>query len=258
LAELDRWMWLGGSLLLALVTTNASWQAWRRRGGRARFGSFVRSGLFPPLRQLARLLYYIGLPFCALTLGHAAVGRSLGLQSLPSSPDLAAAWADWARDLSWAVGLGLAAWSVLAVGWLAVRRAGGGPEPIASHASTWVLLREAAFHEVHWSFYRNAPSVVLGLYWGAWAGLGLVALEAALNPWWRGDLGEASRAPAALVRAGLAALSATLCLQTENLWLAVLVHWGVTWGLVAWTRAFPLRDRQTPKAPDGYFQTCSK
>ncbi len=240
MAEAERWVWLGGSLLLAVVATQAAW--WLRRWGKsqAQVDRLVSSPFFPLLLQATRLLYAIGLPFAALVWGHdAVVGRLLGLQPL------AANWTDWARDVSWAVGLGFAAWAVLAAGWWAVRRAGSDSEPIYIPASAWLLLREAAFHEVHWAFYRNAPIVALwatmgaarGTYWGTWAGVGLVALEAALNPWYRSALGDNSRRPAKLVRAGLSTLSAALYLETGNLWLAILTHWAVTWGLAAWTQA---------------------
>jgi hypothetical protein len=245
-----RWIWLGGSLLLGVVATQTAWWMGRRDESQAWPDSLVRSPLSSVAVQIARFLYYIGLPFCALVWGRdAVVGRHLGLQPLVSPVTPAAHWADWARDLGWGVGLGLAAWIILAVGWRAVRRAGVSPEPAGVYTSTWILLREAAFQEVHWSFYRNALVVVLGAslgaslgtYWGVWIGLGLVTLEAGLNPWWRAALEDAARAPAALVRAGLAVLSAAL-------YLAVLVHWGVTWGLAGWVRAFPLRDHPTLEA----------
>ena len=121
--------------------------------------------------------------------------------------------------------------------------------PAGTRAPFWVLLREAIFYEVHWAFYRNAPLVFLGTYWGAWAGLGLVAVEAALNPCtWR-DLGDGVRLPGLLVRAGLAVLSTVLAQQTGNLWLAVLVHWAITWALARWVRVLAAR-RPAPSPVD--------
>ena len=242
MAEAERWIWLGGSFLLSVIITQAAWRLRRWERGEARLASLARSPLFPPLLQAARFLYYIGLPFAALVWGQdAVVGRLLGLQPLPALPtehpsvDLAARWADWAGDVAWAVGLGLAAWAVLAAGWRTVGGVVGGP-PKGSDASPWTLLREAVFQEAHWVFYRNAPIVVLGTYWGTWAGLGLVALEAAINPWWRARLQDPTRALATLVQVGLAVLSSALYLKTANLWLMIPVHWGVAWGLAAWAR----------------------
>lgn len=186
-----------------------------------------------PLKFLLRFLFYAALPFAALLWGHdAVVGRVLGLQPLPHSGamDEAAAWADWARDVGWAVGLGAMTWALLAVGGWALRRLPGRPTSLASDGFAWDALPEATFHEVHWAFYRNAPVVALGAYWGAWAGLALTLLEALLNPRWRANFHSPHQAPGTLLRAALAVLSVVLFLQTGNLWLAVLVHGLVGWG----------------------------
>lgn len=250
MAESERWLWLGGSLALAVATAQVSWWLWHRESSRARLERVVRAPFYPSLVQLIWLLYTVGLPVAALIMGHdAVVGRLLGLQPLAGLDPLAS-WADWARDVGWAVALGVPAGAVLAAGWWAVWRSGAAPRPAGAQTPAWVLLLAAVGHETHWAFYRNAPVVVLGPYWGTWAGLGLIALEAALNPWWLADLRERARAPQALLRAGLAALSAALYLQTTNLWLAVLVHWLVTWGLAAWARALANRAPLTrPEAP---------
>jgi hypothetical protein len=200
----------------------------------------------PSLFVFLRALFYVGIPFAALIWGRdAVIGRLLGLQPMVSlnallgepvtAAEIAANWADWARDVGWAVGLGTAAWAVLSAGWWAASRAPTSHLPAGSSLSPWARLREATFHEVHWAFYRNAPILELGLYWGAWFGLGLAALEALLNPHWRVSLGSPDGAPAAVMRAGMAVLSTVLFLQTQNLWLTVMVHWAVTWGLSAWT-----------------------
>jgi hypothetical protein len=109
-----------------------------------------------------------------------------------------------------------------------------------------LFLREAAYHEAHWAFYRNAPILAAGTYWGVWIGLALAALEAALNPAWRRGLADPQRAPAQLMRAALAVVSSVLFLLTENLWLALILDWGVSrgWGTLA--RALPLKLRTTP------------
>jgi len=249
-AESERWLWLGGSLLLAVIATQVAWWLWRREKSRTTLERAVRSPFFAPLYQLVWLLYTVGLPIAALIAGHdAVVARLLGLQPLVGL-DPAASWNDWARDVGWAVALGAAAWAVLVAGWRATWRSGRLGRPEGAQTPAWALLLAAVGHETHWAFYRNAPVVVLGPYWGTWAGLGLIALEAALNPWWRSDLRERERAPQALLRAGLAVLSAAIYLQTTNLWLAVLVHWLITWGLAAWARALAERAPLTrPEVP---------
>ncbi len=241
---LEPWLWLGGSLLLALVATWTAWWLERAKGRNPRIASVLDGPFYPLFVEVGRLLFYLGLPAAALLWGRdAVVGRLMGFQSLlllnglvgdpAPAGDIAANLADWMRDVGWAVGLGAAAWAVLALGWWTARR-GAAPLRLDSGPLSGIVgLREAAYHEVHWAFYRNAPIVALGPYWGTWAGLVLTALEAVLNPFWRASLGDADRASLPLLRAGMAFVSAALFLKTGNLWLAVLVHWGVLWGLSA-------------------------
>jgi len=255
------WLWLGGSLLLAALWANLSWFFRQPRSGAA--GEFVarlNAWRFSPwLLQFLRLSYYIGVPFAALLWGHdAVVGRLLGLQPLnlsiadgkEATASVAANWLDWAHDVGWAAILGIAAWGVLALGWWAYRRAmvAAGEEDGATGAngSGWVLLREAAYHEAHWAFYRNAPILAVGTYWGVWTGLALVALEAALNPGWRKDLSDPQQALSQLMRGALAIVSSVLFLLTENLWLALALHWGVSGGLAMLARALPLPSAHRP------------
>ena len=250
----EGWLWLGGSLLVAILGANLAWFFRRPRSGA--IGDFVADlsarRFSPAFLQFLRLLYYIGIPFAALLWGRdAVVGRLLGLQRLDlplagaheSGAYLAVNWLDWAHDAGWAVTLGAGTWGLLALGWWAYRRAtsaaGEGEMVAGAGSSGWAFLREAAYHEVHWAFYRNAPVVALGTYWGAWIGLVLVASEAALNPAWRSGLVDPQRAPASLMRAGLAVFSSVLFLSTGNLWLALVSDWGISWGLAALARAFP-------------------
>lgn len=249
----EGWLWLGVSLLLAVFWSNLVWlfspwvEADRARG---EFGSLaerivveVATWRFASAsHQILRLLYYVGLPFAALFWGHdAIVGRLFGLQPLlvpeaggtQQSTLLSANWLDWLGDLGWAAVIGLGSWGVLVLGALAWRRAlsslEGDGEGTGSPESR--TLREAVYHEIHWAFYRNAAIVVWGLYWGIWMGLGLVALEALANPIWRKAMSDPTQAPRQLLRASLAVVSSLLFLQTQNLWLAVVVHAAVTWGL---------------------------
>lgn len=251
----EGWLWLSGSWLLAVVWANLAWFFRRPRAGAVGgfVGRLVAWRFSPWLFQLLRLSYYIGIPFAALLWGHdAVVRRLLGLQQLEpplssggqAGTNVAANWLDWARDLGWAVTIGIGAWMVLALGWWAYRRAvvtAGGLEGVSGGSSSgWLLLREAAYHEAHWAFYRNAPILAAGTYWGVWMGLAVVGLEAALNPAWRKSLANPARAPGGLMRAALAVVSSVLFLLTENLWLAVALDWGVSWGVVTLARAFPL------------------
>lgn len=261
----EGWLWLGGSLFLAALCTNLAWFFRQPRPGViGEFITYLVAWRFSPwLLQLVRLLYYIGVPFAAFLWGRdAVIGRLLGLQPFALSisggkearADVAANWLDWAHDIGWAVALGIGAWGLLALGWWAYRRflitagitAGEGDMVAGANGSGWVLLREAAYHEAHWAFYRNTPSLAVGTYWGLWTGLLLVALEAMLNPAWRKDLADPQRAPARLLRGALAVVSGALFLLTQNLWLALTLHWGVSWGLTAFARALPLLSIHKP------------
>jgi hypothetical protein len=251
----EGWLWLGGSLLVAAVWTNLAWFFRQPRAGAV--GDFVARlvdwRFSPGLLQLFRLLYTVGVPFAALLWGHdAVVRRLLGLQQFelptldgePTSGIVAANWLDWSHDVGWAVALGIGAWALLALGWWGYRRAvlaAGELDRVAGvDSSGWNLLREAAYHEAHWAFYRNAPILALGMYSGVWVGLALVALEAALDPAWRRGLATPGQAPGRLMRLALAVVSSVTFLLTENLWLMLALHWGISWGLVALARTLPL------------------
>ena len=253
----ESWLWLGGSLLLAILWANLAW--YFRQPRSSSIGEFVTriiSWRFAPLLlQFLRLLYYIGLPTAALLWGQdAVVQRYLGLPSGQSD-----VWLKWAHELGWAAALGTGAWTLLMLGWWTYRRALHTAEkksPIAgANASGWILLREAAYHEVHWAFYRNAPVIfVLARitgegYWGAWIGLALVALEAALNPAWRKGLADPEKAPTQLMRGALAVVSSVLFVLTKdgNLLLSLLLHFGVSLGLSALVRVFPLLPPHRPE-----------
>ncbi len=257
----EGWLWLSSSLLLAALWANLAWFFCQTSSGAV--GDFIARltawRFSPRLLQLLRLLYYIGVPFAALLWGHdAVIGRLLGLQQLDlpipggkeASADITANWLDWAHDVEWAVALGLGAWALLALSWWAYRRAivttGAGDVVTRANSSGWVLLREAAYHEIHWAFYRNMPVLAVGTYWGVWIGLALAALEATLNPAWHKGMTDPQWAPGQLMRGALAVVSGVLFLLTQNLWLALALHWGVSWGLATLAQALPLLPVRKP------------
>jgi hypothetical protein len=255
LASGEAWLWMAGSLLLAGLWTNLAWlfSPWVEAGRSPddseslaeRIVILLASWRFSPvLFQGLRLLYYVALPFAALFWGYdAVISRFFGLQRLilPTSGALAgsasinANWLDWANDIGWAAALGLGSWALLMVaGWVRRRAlAGTDRSRPGGRVSVWETLREALYHETHWAFYRSAPIETFGLYWGPWAGLTLAALEALINPAWRKGLRHPERAAALLLRAALAVISSLLFLRTQNLWLAILLHWGVASSLRA-------------------------
>ncbi|MGD2103957.1 MAG: hypothetical protein PVJ55_02435 [Anaerolineae bacterium] len=210
----------------------------------------------PALFQGVRLLYYVGIPSAALFWGRdAVVGRFLGLQRLilpgpaGGSPSIGANWSAWAHDLGWAAVLGLGSAGLLLLAGLTHRKVLSEADGISrgERARGMGTAREAFYHEIHWAFYRNAPIVALGTYWGTWAGLAIVAVEAASNPGWRGDLRDRVRSWPRLWRGALIVVSAVLFLRAQNLWLASLVHWGVSWVLkTVQAEGSPVPSRKDP------------
>jgi hypothetical protein len=124
----DRWLWLGGSVLIALLATWATWFLCHWGRSRAWTERLTASPFFSPLLQAFRFLYYVGGPFAALLWGQdAVVERLLGLEPLPRllgvpiSPDeKMALWMEGVHGVGWAVFLGITAWAILAFIWWAV------------------------------------------------------------------------------------------------------------------------------------------
>jgi hypothetical protein len=86
----------------------------------------------------------------------------------------------------------------------------------------------------------------MNMYGGTWIGLALAALEATLNPSWHKGLTDPGQAPAQLLQGALAVVSGVQFLLTQNLWLALPLHWAVSWAVVAFARALPIAKTGTP------------
>lgn len=250
---LEAWLWLGVSFLLAVLWANLAWlfvpwaDAQEAPGPDASLAQRIVYHLAnwrfaPSLFQGLRLLYYVGLPSAALFWGHdAVVGRFLGLKRLilPGSTStsisfsVSSNWSAWAHDLGWSAILGSGALGLLLLTHVAYQRALNDAKSVSKRkrTKTWETIREALYHEIHWAFYRNAPIVALGSYWGTWAGLVLVVVEAASNPAWRRAVRTPAQSWSRLSRAALSVVSCLLFLRAQNLWLALLVHWGISWAL---------------------------
>ena len=266
----ERWLWLGGSFLLAVLSANLAWLF--RKYHLGKIGDLVSRlsawSFSPWLLQFLRLLYYVGVPSAALMGRRVIVEQYLGLSGgTEAIASETAKWTHCVRSLGWAAVLGIGTWSLLSLGWWGYRRASLSVANVADVADrgqvfaadvpVWVLLREAIYHEVHWAFYRNAPIVAFherggDVYWGIWIGLAIVALEAILNPAWRKGLADPQKAPAQLMRGALAVVSSVLFWEMPNLWLAMALHLGVSWALVALTRALPLPSTR----PTDQISTC--
>lgn len=230
----ERWLWLAGSLGIAL---SVSWAGWFVRRSRVPQWPWLERwqhwrGRFW-LVQSARLLYAIGIPAAALFWRGALTERGLGLQpwlwSAAASPGAAQANCEnWVRDLGWAVTIMAGTGALLALGRRTIRHSIGKSFPLRRDLG--VALREALYHQVHWAFYREPFVLIWGISNGAWFGLLLVALEAVLNPTRWADLRSPQRGRDLLVRAVLAVASILVYIRTQNLWLALLVDVVLGWG----------------------------
>jgi hypothetical protein len=171
------------------------------------------------LYQIVRLAFYLGVPFVALYLGWIDL-RSIGLGLL-----------DWAEGARWAIVILLAAWLLLMIVWLPYLRATlSMPAPSETQHSFARRLVELIYMQAHWAFYRAAAIVFLtgilpdAFYWGAVAGLGLVCVEAFLNPRVRAQLTRIGAADQLIWNASQAFINTLAFLVTRNLPLLMLIH----------------------------------
>lgn len=207
--------WTFGSIALFVIAARLSATAAGRRARVTLAGHIAAEG--------ARLAFYVGTPYAALLAG-AFAPRDVGLQGSPSL-DLILGWTPeaWTRTTGQAAALG--GLTLVAIVALArqVRRAGGFA-PLAlgvDHVPIARSIREAAYAEAHWAFYRALPIALLAdAHWAALAGLALAAAEALIA----GQRTERIRPFEALV----AGMSATLfALSGGNAWVAVALQIGV-------------------------------
>lgn len=168
--------------------------------------------------QLARIAFYLGLPFVALYFGWIDL-RSVGLGVL-----------DWAEGMRWAIVIALAAWLLLMVIWLPYLRATldvRAPETQPSFARRMV---EMLYMQAHWTLYRAAAITLFtgvltdAFYWGTVAGLGLTCAAALLNPQLRARLGSIASADLDIWNFGQAFINALAFLATRNLLLGLLIQ----------------------------------
>ena len=230
----ERWLWLGGSVVLAILAAGVNWllhsppgklvvwqQRWQRWPGR------------PWVQELVRLVYYLGLPASALLWRGALTERGLGLQPFPWSPTIISAahtvinWTDWVRDLGWTGGIALAAALIVFLSQRQVIRLRH-TSP-ARHRDIGVAFRAATYQESHWAFYR-APFVLLwGTALGSWAGILPLLVENILNPLFWEELSSAKRGYNLWLNGILFIASTLIYLQTQNIWCALLADIALRW-----------------------------
>ena len=223
----ERWLWLTLSFGLALLSSGI------QLGGET-LGKGPRPSNLRPFKtvvyQPLRLIYAVGLPAAALFWRGAFTERGLGLKPFPGphTHNLTLdpiSWENWAGDIGWAFTLGILAWLVL----YNTQRTPPAPATITHRPG--IALRDALFHQVHWAFYRETFVLTWGLGWGVWLGLLPAALEALINPACWNDWQSTAHARNLSIRIGLAIIGAMLYLQTQNLWLAILVDTSLGWAL---------------------------
>lgn len=252
--------WLLASFLASVLLTNVGWLAVRRAVARPAF----RSGPLAAASWLGISLFYLLAPFFAIQRGVLSP-YVLGISEI-----------NWPATLSNGMVLAGLIVAGLLFGWLVYRRACSEEGPTLAHnvrqddallppplARLLAVLRaplDAALHQWHWAFYRAAvagwlalPLALPGaplvdhvlqglqdqpLYWGAWLGILVAAIEWALDPFARSRARRAGDREAALRRAALGVATTGLFVLTRNFWLCLVVQVAVETLAVGW---FPLR-----------------
>ncbi|PKO23235.1 MAG: hypothetical protein CVU38_05260 [Chloroflexi bacterium HGW-Chloroflexi-1] len=247
--------WVAGSLALALIAANVAWLISR---GRPPAGLLAWSGL-PALSWLLTSLFLFLPPVAAWSNG-ALSPYFMGLSEL-----------NWIDALT-AGGLLAASISGLTVfGWLVYRRtlSSGAATPVGGLRRALVAGRaalDAALAQWHLAFYRAAaigwlagvalpvvplsgllrPLLAQPIYWGSWLGLGLAALEWALNPFASAALGVAGQRETVVRNGALALATTALFVLTRNFWLCLGCHVAVELAVAAW---FPVRMTKKDEGP---------
>jgi hypothetical protein len=208
-------VWTAINLLLGIVVVNAVYRVLQGRLIESAEGS--APGVL--LRELGLFIFMVGIPFVALISG----ASGLDLMALSADINEPANIAGFTFT-NWLRGIGISAAvivSVLAVLWIGNRRAPRGEE----WQIGWIGLRDAAYNEVHWTFYRAAPALWLGdTYWGVIIGTLLVVLEWVTHPQYPSVLRDIAGRQWLAVRLACLMCSGFLYLATQNLWLMIATN----------------------------------
>ena len=238
--RLELVVWVLGSVLLYGVAVNV-WQRLRRTSS-GRLGRSTTALVSQPgglwLSQALRFLYYLCIPYLALSRG-------------VTSPILMGMWGagwfqpGWASQLALGLAVGVATLALLLWSWrhflLAAHETDQGT-PGAPYsfqrrvlAVPWgwgLIVLEVLYLEMHWAFYRGATIRAMGEYYGVFGGLVLVLAEWGLNPLFRHNLSTATRDGETMTTAVTAFSMVVIYYLTANLWLCIVVHLIIQFGLV--------------------------
>jgi hypothetical protein len=231
-------LWVALSIALYVVSAHLAWRTRHLETGL--LGENIRwldTWRFRSLAgQLVRFLFYVVIPYGLLVQRHLLTGRSMGL--VGAEPDGFLAWTaiGWLRGAGWALLWGLVGAAAVGGSWWALARRLDSETVFYLHhrPPVWQLFWDALFLQVHWGFYRAAAGAWLKEpepYWSVFLGLALVGLEAAGDPSLYFDRQWPSSASGWVRLAAVAWTTGVLFLFTRNLWLGVVVHWGMTWTL---------------------------
>jgi hypothetical protein len=218
-----------------------------------RIGHFLRAFESWPhsfwLYQSLRFIYYLGIPYVALTLG-------------VTNPTLMGMWVvDWSNGMALGMGLGLGTLILLTWGWRhyvqSMVEIGQDPQarPFLAEVRTlltpwgWgLILLEVLYLEVHWAFYRGATIRLLGDYYGLFLSFLLILAEWWLNPEIRKNLGMAHRGGETTTTAATALSITIIYWFTSNFWLCMAVHLAIEFGLLSFLRlSYGLSDYEGQK-----------
>jgi len=191
------------------------------------------------LHQALRFIYYLGIPYLALTRGI-------------TSPVLMGLWGThwfhprWAGDLALGAAVALGALLLLLWSWRHFLLTTANTEPGAQASPypfqrrllsvPWgwgLLVLDVLYLEMHWAFYRSAAIRSLGDYYGVFVGFVLILTEWGLDPRFRRDLDMTSRDGKAMTTVAIAFVVAIVYYLTANLWLCMTVHLIVQFGLLS-------------------------
>ena len=201
------------TLLLNTVALNALYRAW----GGEWMRQFDETRWGPVLREVGAFGVMVGIPFLALIIG--AAGRNvMALGADLTDPNALAGFTfpNWVRGVGTVCAVVAV---VLLTLWLGARAAPRG-QP---WSMGWMGVRDAIYNEVHWTFYRAAPALLLAdPYWGVVIGVGLV-----LGEWFISSATEMSPTTAEgrqylTLRLACLFASSFLYLATYNLWLMIV------------------------------------
>ncbi len=245
--RLEPLLWVFCSVLLYALAVNLRHYLRlkpRTRGGRllTALKSWPHS---PWMLEWVRFLYYLCIPYLALTRGVV-------------NPHLMGLWGpDWSQppwfgQLALGTTLGLGALLLLLWGWrhflLASAPFDSGP-PGAPYqlqrrllVAPWgwgVIVLEILYLEMHWAFYRSATLPLFDPYFGVFAGLLLVVAELCLNPAVRQDLTIRNRQGETLTTMAIAFVVSIIYYFTVNLWLCMAVHLIIQFALLSLVELSP-------------------